>query len=331
MRSPSPLFPTRAAPPDRDGVVAAMEAAAAGLARLDERLGAAPPAVTEGWSRRMALEEASASARLDGEWSDAEDLLLAEAGVLDGPPGPQLGATLRVLDMVRLAQRRRPRSFWTPGRLARVMDALPGDAAADLTGRGLDQMWRGQVWRGLQRVLAADRIAAWKGRGALLGAADILRAWHDEGLAGLLGATPGRLLAAAWPWRLGTTRILALPVSWGFVGLANGYAPESPDWDRFFLEAAARGSRRGGDLLDRLVRSHARLAEGARGQRSSSRLPLLADLLTRQPAVSTRQAAEALGTSRQGALNLLQELRAAGLVREISGRRSYWVWATTLT
>jgi hypothetical protein len=326
MRSPSPLFPTSAVPSDRDGVVAAMEAAAAGLARLDERLGAAPQAVTEGWSRRMALEEASASARLDGDWSDAEDLLLAEAGVLDGPPGPQLGATLRVLDMVRLAQRRRPRSFWTPGRLARVMDAMPRDAAADLTERGLDQ-----VWHGLQRVLAPDRIAAWKGRGALLGAADILGAWHGEGLAGLLGGTPGRLLAAAWPWRLGTTRILALPVSWGFVGLARGYAPESPDWQRFFLEAAARGSRRGSDLLDRLVRSHARLAEGARGQRRSSRLPLLADLLTRQPAVSTRQAAEALGTSKQGALNLLQELRAAGLVREISGRRSYWVWATTLT
>lgn len=341
-RRPLPAAPFSVAPrppaakpatPARDLVtLAAMGTAAAALARLDTRLSLASRPVQDGWRARFLYEEASASARLEGDWSDAPDLMMAEAGALEGPPGPHLSATLRVLDMVRLAARRHPRSFWTPGRLARLASALPqrDESAARFAGGLLEAGDPTQAWEALRRVLTPARILEWQQLGPLLGAADILRVWNSQGLDALLGGAPGRILAAAWPWRLGETSGLTLPVAWGFVGHAHAYAPTGPQWDRQFLEAAARGVGRAGDLLDRLLRAEQRLHQATVEKRSNSRLTALAELLIARPATGSTELAKALATSKQGALNLLQELLEQGLAREISGRRSFRIWTAAL-
>lgn len=321
------------AAPARDLLtLSAMGAAAAALARLDTRLTLASQPVRDGWRARFLFEEASASARLEGDWSDAQDLMLAEAGALEGPPGPHLSATLRVLDMVRLAARRHPRSFWTPGRLARLASALPqrGESGAGFGARFTEGADPTRAWEALQRALTPARIEEWQHLGPLLGAADILRVWNAHGLDALLGGAPGRILAAAWPWRLGETHSLTLPVAWGFVGHAQAYAPGSTSWDRQFLEAAARGVGRAGDLLDRLLRAEQRLLQATLEKRSNSRLAALAALLLARPATGSSEIARVLNTSKQGALNLLQELLEQGLVREISGRRSFRIWTAAL-
>src|SRR4051812_32395460 len=94
-----------------------LAAASAALARLDDRLAGSPAAVLEGWPVRAFIHEAAASARLNGDIVDADDLRLADAGALDRPPDPELGQALLVLQMIRSAARRHPRQMFTPLRL----------------------------------------------------------------------------------------------------------------------------------------------------------------------------------------------------------------------
>jgi len=95
----------------------ALAAASAALARLDDRLAGSAPALVEGWRARAFIHEAAASARLNGDFADADELRLADAGALDRPPDPELGQALLVLQMIRSAGRRHPRQMFTPLRL----------------------------------------------------------------------------------------------------------------------------------------------------------------------------------------------------------------------
>ncbi len=304
------------------------------VGRLDGRLRAAPEPVRIGWEARMMLLEAAASARLDGHLLDAGDLLAWECGLgHEGAPSPALSAGLQILDILRLAARRSPRSFWTPRRLTRLAGVIgrrTGDRMGALPGWLREQRAERQTAaEGLARIFMPERIEAWRSRSPLLVGAEIVTLWHEEGLADSVGGCVGRVLAVAWPWRMGVLDGLSLPVSAGFLGHAGDFAPWRLGWEEAWLRGVDRAARRGLDLLSELTRQHDRLMQASLGRRSSSRLPRLAQVMIERPAIGSTEAASLIGTTKQGILNMLEELKAAGHIQEISKRGSHWVWQAT--
>ena len=182
--------------------------------------------------------------------------------------------------------------------------------------------------RSLESALEPAALSELRARPALDGAAAFLTRWHRTGAADLIGGAAGRALAAAWLRRSGLTlRPVFLPAI-GFLGYANDYDPaHSRDWPRSFLEASARSAEWGLARLAALTRSHHRLREGAQPRRTTSRLPALIDLIIATPAITPGRAAAILGISMTAARGLLQRLAERRLVREITGREAFRVYA----
>ncbi|MEA1674298.1 hypothetical protein [Nitrospirillum sp. BR 11163] len=352
--SPPPL------PPQEDDLcrsyataeLMASEAATAALVRLDCGLAGSSPAVAAGWVNRMAIEEAAASARLNGVLVDTADLRLLAWDSLDRAPDPDLAQALPLYDLVRRIAARHPRHLYTPRRLA----ALDRTRHTRATGFSL---WNGAVedvdaeerWGVLQAALAPDALAHFRAAPALIGAAAFLAHWHQVRADRSAGAALGRLLAAWWPARQGL--VLArhgglhnpafegldtfaspthpafaggpvLMPSIGFLGYAMEYRPNRREgWLLAFLEAAARGLARGNMLLRRLRLAKSRLAEALRPKRSTSRGPQMAAFLLAQPVVTSGRLAHALDMSGTAARALLDGLHRDRLVLEISGRDAY--------
>lgn len=102
---------------------------------------------------------------------------------------------------------------------------------------------------------------------------------------------------------------------------------EVQQWLQFFLTAVRRQAADGVDRAGKLVRLREQyLAEASR---SRSRATELAKLLFANPFVTVRRVMDALGTSNQGARNLIHETESRGWLRrsDIVGRggRQYWV------
>ncbi|WP_353646519.1 RHE_PE00001 family protein [Mesorhizobium sp. WSM2239] len=73
---------------------------------------------------------------------------------------------------------------------------------------------------------------------------------------------------------------------------------------------------------DRLMLAHAQMERRLRNRRASSRLPGLVELVLSRPFVSTAMIQETLKVSKQGALNLVGDLR----LREMTGRGRFRAW-----
>ncbi|TIR98203.1 MAG: hypothetical protein E5X19_07580, partial [Mesorhizobium sp.] len=73
---------------------------------------------------------------------------------------------------------------------------------------------------------------------------------------------------------------------------------------------------------DRLVLAKNQFERRLRRRRSSSKLPDLVELVLSRPIVSTGMVEERLKVSKQGALNLIGELR----LREMTGRGRFRAW-----
>ena len=321
--------PERALTP---GAVNALADAGTALARLDERLAASPPSVAAGWLSRALLHEAAASARLDGDLVDYDDLRLLDAGALDRLPDPALGRAAQVLRLLRSAARRTPRQVFTPRRLAAMADLTLRARAADRgDARPLPLVRLAdptEALAGLGVVLSPGNVEAWKGMPALLAAADVIARWHAHGVADLAGGPAGRALAAMWVARAGLTRSLQLMPSVGFLGHARGFRPDlRGEWPGHFLEACRRAAEWGLGLHAELAGTRARLLARHPARRSSSRMPALVELVVETPVVAAPAVAARLGTSAYGARLLLDELNGARSIVEISGRGSHRVFA----
>jgi len=101
----------------------------------------------------------------------------------------------------------------------------------------------------------------------------------------------------------------------------------SPPWETVFLAMAAEAARVGLRELDRLQRMAAAGARLATGLDRRSQLPAAVGALLREPAVTPKSLAWSLRVTPQAALRLLRELDQAALVRETTGRRSFWAFA----
>jgi hypothetical protein len=308
--------------------------ATATLVRLDERLRAAPSSIAAGFLARAFVHEAAASSRLDGALVAVDDLLLLDRESLDRPADPELGRAKGHLEMLRSAARRHPNQLFTPRRLIAVA-SLRLTRAADRPAAAMPDWLRersaepDEIRRSLERALAPEAVTGWNRQPALVAAADLLARWHaGSAAATLIGGGAGRILAASWPRRAGLTAPLLLLPSIGFLGYAASYRPEgragaTPRWTRAFLEAAQRAAEWGLRRLAALETAAERLRARCQGERRTSRLPALADLLIASPALFPRRAAAELAISPVAARGMLEELRRQSVAREITGRSSF--------
>ncbi|WP_044558448.1 hypothetical protein [Azospirillum sp. B4] len=330
----------------------ALEAASAALVRLDTGLAASSAAVSAGWVNRMAIEEAAASARLNGILVDTADLRLLAWDSLDRAPDPDLAQALPIYDLVRRLAARHPRHLYTPLRLAALDRTRQTKAAGFSLWNGVgDDVDAEERWLVLQSALAPDVLARFRSAPALIGAAAFLAHWHRTRADRTAGAALGRLLAAWWPARQGLvparrrgvddvslegSDTIASPThpafvggpvlmpSVGFLGHAMEYRPDRDEgWLPAFLNAAIRSLTRGEILLRRLRLAEARLADALRPKRSTSRGPQVAAFLLAQPVVTSGRLAQALDMSGTAARTLLDGLRRDRVVLEISGRDAY--------
>jgi HTH DNA binding domain len=308
-----------------------LAAASAALARLDDRLAGSAPAVVEGWRARAFIHEAAAAARLNGDFADADEVRLADAGALDRPPDPELGQALLILQMIRSAARRHPRQMFTPLRLISLtrLRLNRSDPDPRLPIWLQDRLSEpGEIRASLGKALDPVAVERWKAAAPLLASADIIHRWHDARAAERVGAAAGRVLASAWPARSGATNGLVLMPSVGFLGHASEYRPDwGRRWTGAFLRASLRSAEWGLRLHTDLVLVRRRLLESAGGRRATSRLPALIDRLVAVPSLSAAQAAVTLGMTDRASRSLLEDLHAGGMIREVSGRGSFRVYA----
>ncbi|MGQ9370218.1 helix-turn-helix domain-containing protein [Azospirillum sp. ST 5-10] len=322
------------APPPLDGADAALLAdAAAGLARLDATVAMLPEHRRRGWLARRQLREAMASARLDGDMVDVDDLLLAELDTLPRPGDVDLGAGRWVLGMLRSAAVRTPRQIFTPRRLgAFARLRLKGAPVEDervrwLTGRLATPH---VVREALERALDGAALRALADRAPPVAAAAVLARWHGSGAADAVAGAPGRILAEMWLRRGGWLALPVAAVATGFLGHRDRYRPAADAaWTRSLLEALVRSSEEGLQLQRRLEAAERAILLACPPRRASS-LPALAALLAERPALTAEDAASALALTDRAARGLLSRLADRGVVRELTGRRSFRAFAIAL-
>lgn len=356
-------FPEPGADFSDDAPPGDLEAAAAALGRLDMALSLAGPALAHGWVARMALAEAAASARLNGVLVDADDLRLLAFDALDRAPDTDLAQALPLHDLIRRAVLRHPRHLYTPRRLAALV-LRQRRAPVWLPGWREDDPWAEErphdpdtetpdamaVLRDALDPAFLDRLGRLP---ALVGAALFLSHWRRSGAETVLGAAPGRMLAAWWPARRGLVQARraggaeapgvkgtdtyfqrpyaggpVLMPSLGFLGHAMDYRPDRGSaWVPAFLAAALRATERGDALRRRLLTGEARLAAALKPKRSTSRGPQVADHLLAEPVVTAGRLAAALDMSDTAARQILDGLARDRVIQEISGRDSFRAYA----
>ena len=99
--------------------------------------------------------------------------------------------------------------------------------------------------------------------------------------------------------------------------------PAGASWPVVFLHMAAEAARAGVRMLAALRQAEQAGAALAAGPDRRSHRPAVLALLLRQPALTAPALARALAITPQAALRLLAPLAAAGVVAEVTGRKSF--------
>jgi hypothetical protein len=305
------------------------------VARLDERLSAAPEPVRAGWLTRALIYEAVASQRLNGIYVTAHDLILMLSDTLDRLPDQDLARAVDTHRMLAALMRRNARQLFSPLRLMALTrlrlreehrhldDRTPGWLRERLSTTSPER-----IRDALEQALDPAVIAACGGSSPLEGAGEFLRHWHAAGAAESTGAAAGRALAMAWARRAGLTSGYYLLPSVGFLGHAAAYRPDlKSEWPRAFLDACERAAEWGMKLHGQLLAAHTRMHFAAPGERATSSIGSLIDLLVARPAISARTAAQSLKITPHAARAHLDALRRRGLVHEMTGRDSFRLYA----
>jgi hypothetical protein len=299
------------------------------LARLDERLATAAPPVRAGWINRALIHEAVASLRLNGSYVAPNDLMLMLADTLDRLHDQDLGRAVEIHRMLTTLMRRNPKHLFKPRRLmALIRLRVRGNSGSrdERMPEWLRQNMRNpeDMRDALEQALQPTAVTAWGSLPPLDAAAAIIARWHATGAAESIGAAPGRALAMGWVHRTGLTSAYYLAPSVGFLGHAAEYRPDvDARWRKNFPEACERAAVWGLKLHGRLASSYRRMHEAVPGQRTTSRMAALIDLLVASPALSADKAAQSLRITRHAARGLLGRLEKKGLVNELTGRGSF--------
>jgi hypothetical protein len=264
---------------------AALEQAAAAVARLDSALSGHPLAAA--WSYRARLDAVRRQATVDGKLIDPWHLAALVEGVrLRLNPAAALIDRGTIFDAARHA-------FALYRWFSRPDDA--------------QQMAIGEAAAHLARI--ADRHAP------LLGAAHGAYAWLDRG-----GARPPLRAALAIYWvRRGVTA-LPCPLLTGAAALAAEVRWQRDIWIGHFLAALAAEAADGLTLLRLVERSWFEARHAVAGRRRDSHAAHAIDLLAAAPLLSATSLAALLGISIKNAIRLLDGFVMHGIITEVTHR-----------
>jgi hypothetical protein len=297
--------------------------------RLDERLVTAPEPVRAGWMNRALVYEASASLRLDGAYVSAHDLVLRLNNTLERATDEDIR---RVTEIHAMLMRRNPRHLFNPLRIIALTRLRLQSRVVDHP--DLPDWLQNRVHtpeemhEALEDALQPSSVSAWERLPPLQAAAEIIATWHRSRAADRIGAAAGRALAMAWLYRAGLISSYCFLPSIGFLGAASEYRPDLPvSWPEFFTKACCRAAEWGFKLHRHLALAHSRLNEAAPRSRSTSHMAALIDLLIRTPAVSALAASRSLRITPHAARAMLTALEDRRLVREVTGRGSFRLYA----
>ena len=304
---------------------------AASVVRLDERLAAAPQPVRAGWMNRALIYEATASLRLDGSYVSAHDLVLRLNDTLDRAPDQDIQRAADIHAMLSTLIRRNPRHLFNPRRvLALTRLRLQSHVVHPELPDWLQSRMRTpeDMRDALEEALQPSLVSACEALPPLHAAAEIIATWHRSRAADCIGAAAGRALAMAWLHRAGLTSSFCFLPSIGFLGAASEYRPDlKVSWDGLFLKACLRAAEWGFKLHSHLILAHRRLHEAERQLRSTSHMAALIELLISAPAVSATGASRSLDITPHAARAMLRSLEERRLVREVTGRGSFRLYA----
>ncbi len=322
-----------------------LSAAVDRLARLDDRLAAAPPAVRRGWLAHLLLEEAAASAALDAIAVDADELRLQAVGALAADAERAVKGVDRValaagiLRLLRAVTARHPRQLFTANRLAAAarlrLKGRPGEIAAGLLQERLPPSLiavpdPAAARAALVQALTPEAMARWHDLPPLIAAGGFLGHWSASGCANAVGGAVGRALVPQLLVRLGATAGPVLFPALGFRGHLGRYWPDRLLADEntiiAWLEACRRAAEVGLALHGRLSTAHERLHQALKPARSTGRGGLVADLLTEAPAVTGAILAQRSGLSTAASRHLIARAVAAGAIHPLTSRAAFRVY-----
>ncbi len=210
------------------------------------------------------------------------------------------------------------------------------------------EQWRADIVRSAEPVPKASEV---EGQGAhplppLLVAALAARRWMSGGIVDLPNPMQALFAAAGFLVGSGAFRVVIPPLWAAYPTVGQGdagglprlrsdiaarfsSASTAPGWLTAFLNLLAEGARAAMRKLDQLLevaeRGRALIADCDR----RSRLPAALDAVLRSAVLTPKGLAAELAIAPQTATALMRELRAAKLVTEITGRRSFRAFAIT--
>jgi hypothetical protein len=305
------------------------------VARLEALAEAASPAVAEGLRARMAYREAAGWLAHTHTWIHPQDLALRDARLTNSYGAAAIAGRLAVELPAMAAQ-------------GAIFDVTPSD---HLVGTALRfaQLWRRlaelRTWSplsdaaalrtvlvslGWRNDLSDEDIQEWlriaRRRAEipeLLRAGRAARDWMNRDVHASDGLSVDALFLAACVWReKGFGRTTPLPF-WAAPSAHHHRLAlrVGVEWMAGFLDCVARAAQAGLEELNRLRRAEATIA--GLGNTSRSHLPEAAAHVIKAPIITARSLADTLGVSTQGALGLIRQLLAAGIIREATGRAAW--------
>jgi hypothetical protein len=342
--------------------LAPLAAAQDALARLDAKAETVPAPVRTGLVVRLAFREAAGFLAARDAWVHPLDLALRAldlAGRFDtaaqiGRPHSAMPNTFDgplwrdAEDLPALAEGEQAVTLAL--HLVRMLAALPRrhdplaspETAAIMLGpfgaRALDPA-RFTAWR---RACLADETGP-TALPPLLAAARVAETWMTAGIVDQPDAIQALAVAALHLVRSSLLKTVPLPVWAAWPVLGQSDAGELPrlrgeaasrltgsaraSWIVSFLVMTAEAARAGLRELDRLQAVAAAGARLTAGADRRSRLPDAVASLLAVPALTPKALAVRLRLSPQAATRLLTQLAAAGLAREVTGRKSFRAFA----
>jgi hypothetical protein len=245
--------------------------------------------------------------------------------------------------------------------LARTLRRLPGGAAAKIFGsaiaaeESLESLGAGSLnpgaftaWRSEHAPPARspNRVRAGKGGAPdlppLLAATDAARAWMETDITAHPAPWIALFAAAALLAHTGPVRAVFVPVWAAYPAVGFGDRDALPTlrtdaathvvgwgqpWPAAFLHLVAESARTGLRELDRLEAAAGKGRAATSDCDRRSRLPDALDALLLVPALTPKALAARLNIAPQTGTALLRELRARGIVREVTGRGSFRAFA----
>lgn len=290
------------------------------LSRLDERAGRHPDRA--GWGAQRVLEDACDALWISGELVDPPELTLHDSGTPTSFGEPSLLAARHRIRLHTQFLRSSVGAPITTEEVFRIFNRSPRAPANDLAlydpdedRTALVESWCVQ-WEAMSGETPLTRVA--KGFASWVSAAVFANATPADAL----------LLVERMSVSCRLVRDAPLALAIGARALKWRPSPHAIDEEfvERFLQAVEASARSGMLALDALDLWRERAGVFLQGRRSSSHISDVLDLVAQKGVVSSSSIERATGITVQSAARICNSLTDTGLLRELTGQRTFRIW-----